>query len=46
MAKNTLGNLSIRAGVAAAGAIGTKKAVDYFKNRGKEEAPPESEFSG
>ncbi len=43
MAKNTLRNLLIGAGVAAAGAIGTKKAVDYFKNRGKEEAPPESE---
>lgn len=43
MAKNTLRNLLIGAGVAAAGAIGTKKAVDYFQNRGKEEAPPESE---
>ncbi len=43
MAKNMLRNLLIGAGVAAAGAIGTKKAVDYFKNRGKEEAPPEDE---
>ncbi|MDY6899817.1 MAG: hypothetical protein SWZ49_17315 [Cyanobacteriota bacterium] len=38
-----LRNLLIGAGIAAAGAIGTKKAVDYFKNRGKEEAPPEAE---
>lgn len=32
-----LRNILIGAGVAAVGAIGTKKAVDYFKNRGKEE---------
>ncbi|WP_088240078.1 hypothetical protein, partial [Calothrix rhizosoleniae] len=32
-----LRNLLIGAGVAAVGAIGTKKAVDYFQNRGKEE---------
>ncbi|MDY7022937.1 MAG: hypothetical protein SWJ54_16580, partial [Cyanobacteriota bacterium] len=31
------------AGIATAGAIGTKMAVDYFKNRNKEEAPDESE---
>ena len=43
MANNTLRNLLIGAGVAAVGAIGTKKAVDYFKNREKEEAPPETE---
>ena len=43
MANNTLRNLLIGAGVAAVGAIGTKKAEDYFKNRGKEEAPPETE---
>ncbi len=40
---NNLRNLLIGAGVAAVGAIGTKKAVEYFQNRGKEEAPPESE---
>ncbi|MCJ8280608.1 MAG: hypothetical protein MJK14_12080 [Rivularia sp. ALOHA_DT_140] len=38
-----LRNILIGAGIAAAGAIGTKAAVDYFQNRGKEEAPPESE---
>ncbi|NJM24155.1 MAG: hypothetical protein HC836_25895 [Richelia sp. RM2_1_2] len=43
MANNTLRNVLIGAGVAAVGAIGTKKAVDYFRNRGKEEAPPETE---
>ncbi|MBE9041145.1 hypothetical protein IQ235_10185 [Oscillatoriales cyanobacterium LEGE 11467] len=32
-----LRNILVGAGVAAVGAIGTKKAVDYFKNRGKEE---------
>ncbi|MDY6807290.1 MAG: hypothetical protein SXA11_26235 [Cyanobacteriota bacterium] len=32
-----LRNLLIGAGVAAAGGIGTKMAVDYFKNRDKEE---------
>lgn len=40
---NKLRNILIGAGVATAGAIGTKLAVDYFQNRGKEEAPPESE---
>lgn len=34
---NKLRNILIGAGVAAVGAIGTKKAVDYFRNRGKEE---------
>ena len=38
-----LRNLMIGAGVAAVGGIGTKLAVDYFKNRGEEEAPPEPE---
>ncbi|MDB9516333.1 hypothetical protein PN466_05095 [Roseofilum reptotaenium CS-1145] len=32
-----LRNLLIGAGVAAVGGIGTKMAVDYFRNRGKEE---------
>jgi hypothetical protein len=34
-----LRNVLIGAGLATAGAIGTKKAVDYFRNRGKEDAP-------
>ncbi|KAF3890498.1 MULTISPECIES: hypothetical protein [Nostocales] len=34
---NLLRNVLIGAGVAAVGAIGTKAAVDYFKNRGQEE---------
>ena len=38
-----LRNILIGAGVAAVGAIGTKKAVDYFKNRGKEEVVDEAE---
>ncbi len=38
-----LRNILIGAGVAAAGAIGTKKAVDYFRNRGKEEVVDESQ---
>jgi hypothetical protein len=39
--KNTkLRNVLIGAGVATAGAIGTKMAVDYFRNRDKEEALP------
>ncbi|OWY69988.1 hypothetical protein B7486_18730 [cyanobacterium TDX16] len=37
MMSNQLRNLLIGAGVAAVGAIGTKVAVDYFKNRGQEE---------
>lgn len=36
-----LRNLLIGAGVAAVGGIGTKLAVDYFRNRGKEEPAPE-----
>ena len=32
-----LRNLLIGGGLAAVGAIGTKKAVDYFRNRGQEE---------
>ncbi len=40
---NKLRNILIGAGVATVGAIGTKMAVDYFQNRGKEEAPDESE---
>jgi hypothetical protein len=39
---NQLRNLLIGAGVAAVGAIGTKVAVDYFKNRGQEEVVDES----
>ncbi|MGV2826468.1 hypothetical protein [Myxosarcina sp. GI1(2024)] len=38
-----LRNILIGAGIAAAGAIGTKKAVDYFRNRGKEEVVDESQ---
>ena len=38
-----LRNLLIGAGIAAVGAIGTKKAVDYFRNRGQEEEVDESE---
>jgi hypothetical protein len=34
-----LRNVLIGAGLATAGAIGTKKAVDYFRNRGQEDAP-------
>ncbi len=37
-----LRNVLIGAGIAAVGAIGTKKAVDYFRNRDQEETPPES----
>ncbi len=33
-----LRNWLVGAGIAAVGAIGTKKAVDYLRNRGKEEA--------
>jgi hypothetical protein len=40
---NKLRNILIGAGVAAVGAIGTKKAVDYFRNRGKEEVITESQ---
>ena len=38
-----LRNILLGAGVAAVGAIGTKKAVDYFRNRGKEEVVDEAE---
>ena len=38
-----LRNILIGAGIAAVGAIGTKKAVDYFRNRDKEEVVDESE---
>jgi len=34
-----LRNVLIGAGIAAVGAIGTKKAVDYLRNRGTEETP-------
>ena len=37
-----LRNILIGAGVAAVGAIGTKKAVDYFKNKDKEEVIDET----
>ncbi|MGC1248614.1 MAG: hypothetical protein WA865_20570 [Spirulinaceae cyanobacterium] len=36
-----LRNVLAGAGVAAAGAVGTKMAVDYFRNRGKEDEPAE-----
>ena len=35
-----LRNVLAGAGIAAVGGIGTKMAVDYFKNRGKEEEVP------
>jgi hypothetical protein len=38
-----LRNILIGAGVAAVGAIGTKKAVDYFRNKGKEDVVDESQ---
>ena len=38
-----LRNILIGAGVAAVGAIGTKKAVDYMRNRDKEEVVEESQ---
>lgn len=38
-----LRNLLMGAGVAVAGGVGTKLAVDYFRNRGKEEEVPEME---
>jgi hypothetical protein len=42
--KNTkLRNILIGAGVATAGAIGTKMAVDYFRNRDKEEPVDEAQ---
>ncbi len=38
-----LRNILLGAGVAAVGAIGTKKAVDYLRNRNKEEVVEESQ---
>lgn len=38
-----LRNILLGAGVAAVGAIGTKKAVDYLQNRDKEEVVEESQ---
>ena len=38
-----LRNILLGAGVAAVGAIGTKKAVDYLRNRDKEEVVKESQ---
>jgi hypothetical protein len=40
---NRLRNVLIGTGIAAVGAIGTKAAVDYFRNRGKEEVVDESQ---
>lgn len=40
---NKLRNILIGAGVAAVGAIGTKKAVDYFRNRGNEQVIAETQ---
>lgn len=38
-----LRNFLVGAGIAAVGAVGTKMAVDYLKNRGEEDAPDEVE---
>ncbi len=38
-----LRNILIGAGIAVVGGIGTKVAVDYFRNRGKEEIPDTEE---
>ncbi len=38
-----LRNILLGAGIAAVGAIGTKAAVDYFRNRDKEEPPSDTE---
>ncbi|MBE9116315.1 hypothetical protein IQ249_10440 [Lusitaniella coriacea LEGE 07157] len=38
-----LRNILLGAGLATAGAIGTKKAVDYFRNRGEEDVIDESQ---
>jgi hypothetical protein len=38
-----LRNILIGTGIAAVGAVGTKLAVDYFRNRGQEEARDESQ---
>lgn len=37
-----LRNILLGAGVAAVGAIGTKKAVDYLRNRGEEDVVEEN----
>lgn len=36
---NLLRNILVGAGIATVGAIGTKVAVDYFKNKGEEDTP-------
>ena len=38
-----LRNILAGAGIAAVGAIGTKKAIDYFRNRNQEEVIEETE---
>ena len=38
-----LRNMLIGAGIAVVGGIGTKMAVDYFRNRDKEEEVPDTE---
>ncbi|MBF2001368.1 MAG: hypothetical protein IGS50_06280 [Synechococcales cyanobacterium C42_A2020_086] len=40
---NLLRNILVGAGVATVGAIGTKAAVDYFRNRGEEKTPDPSQ---
>lgn len=40
---NLLRNVLVGAGLTAVGAIGAKKAVDYFQNRGQEEVKSENE---
>ncbi len=40
---NKLRNILVGAGIATAGAIGTKMAVDYFRNRDQEEVVDESQ---
>ena len=40
---NLLRNVLVGAGIATVGAIGTKAAVDYFKNRNKEEPADENQ---
>jgi hypothetical protein len=40
---NLFRDVLVGAGIAAVGAIGTKAAVDYFKNRGEEEVVDESQ---
>jgi hypothetical protein len=40
---NLLRNILVGAGIATVGAIGTKVAVDYFKNRGEEDTPDEAQ---